>query len=873
MHRIIKKSVTGLLAAVMLVGACLPVMAEEAKPTGTIGASAYMVASDAGTAFTQTSQYTSELNGPVGTINAGEDVVLIATVQNTTEANGTFRVESEMPAGMNVATVYDGGTTGDGKITWDVTVNAGQSTTVGYRGRADGTVLSLAPAFKLSVLDSETYVEKDNADVSISVRAGSVNSSVYTVASDAGDSFTQVNEFTSELTDTHGTISPESYLVYKTTAENPTDEEKVYRLVSNVPAGVDVKAIYDGGTQSGSAITWDVTIPANGTATVGYKAYTDGSRTRLAQSSVLSVKNGEEYVEADTDECVVNVQQVTAEMQVFETDADVASGMEKPVSGGLVDNGAYLIYEVSVTNSTDKNVTLDVTSPVPANSTFLTALDDGILDEGVVKWNGVTAAAGEKKILRYKVQANTASGLVATNAAVKATWTDGVITAVSNVVTNTASVGVKTVKGDTDIDGRAYNTAYAGNEPSNTVVTYTLEPVKEVFDFAGNNIDGEMVAVGNVLEYRITVKNVADSAKAFLVTDFVPEHTSFKQVLDADGKLLPDGETIEWLRVIPARSTSVFTYQVIAEDSKAVINNTAYVSVDGITVPTNEVTNKTLKIVVKKVVENAPDGQENLAYNFTAKFAKLDAGAVVSLIDAKKTEVSSATAAADGKAQFSFTMKHGDEFEIIGLKDGNKYQITEDHDDTQKYIASYTISGYQVVKPADTAKDDASNLSTQLETLYESRTGNNITTIQFRNSYPSPSGHLTIKKNIDMRHPAYGDTSFMFDIIGIDGNEHSYHVMLTPGTDLTAEKTIEVAAGKYEISERGTSRYSFASWSSENENVSVKSGSPQIAVAEIEAGDTAVEYDNELTHWEKLSHSTSVVNHVSKGEESETESP
>lgn len=68
------------------------------------------------------------------------------------------------------------------------------------------------------------------------------------------------------------------------------------------------------------------------------------------------------------------------------------------------------------------------------------------------------------------------------------------------------------------------------------------KPVKEVYDSSGINIDGKNVNRGDILTYKISYKNTADSARYVMITDRIPEFTSYVHGSVNGGGLYADGK-------------------------------------------------------------------------------------------------------------------------------------------------------------------------------------------------------------------------------------------------------------------------------------------------------------------------------------------
>ena len=243
----------------------------------------------------------------------------------------------------------------------------------------------------------------------------------------------------------------------------------------------------------------------------------------------------------------------TTEVTTFTNVAIENKGPHKnetsPYSGngtlGAVKPGDEITYEISYSNTYNKEATVKITDTLDENVEFVSASDGGENDGGTVKWNleNVAAKTDGKVTLKVKVK-------------------DSALT--PGKVENTAKVKV----------------GNHAEEETETVTNPVTEPKKEeTAPYQGAGTLG-MVKPGQEIEYKISYKNYKDQAADIVITDKLDDNVEFVSASD-DGQ--NSGGTVKWtLSGVEAGKSGQVTLKVKVKDGAkeaGKVENTAAVKV------------------------------------------------------------------------------------------------------------------------------------------------------------------------------------------------------------------------------------------------------------------------------------------------------
>ncbi len=251
----------------------------------------------------------------------------------------------------------------------------------------------------------------------------------------------------------------------------------------------------------------------------------------------------------------------------------------------VVQTGQTLVYRITVENPTVNTKKYVVTDEVPAQTEFISAGEQGVYQDGMVRWEG-TLSGKEQKTLSFQVK-------------------------------------VREGAEDTQIHNQAKATIDLAEEPTNTTDNYIFREVrKEVLSEEGQSLDGRILKSGDSFLYKISFYNPAPSEKKVQITDTIPAELSFVEA-SSGGKC--ENGTVHYTVNASGNAWSYVTMKVkIQEEAKGKkLVNSAKVTIDQATLTTNEVTVYVLPDSMKQVTdENGKDiNGGTLYWDHSAQFS------------------------------------------------------------------------------------------------------------------------------------------------------------------------------------------------------------------------------------------------------------
>ena len=385
-------------------------------------------------------------------------------------------------------------------------------------------------------------------------------------------------------------VSPGDILTYTIHYENTKDTAAKVTVTDTVPTGTKYIADSAEGigadvTKSGDQIVWTID---------GVKPYTEGKVSfKVKVTDDAAEKLGADADIQNTGTVSLNdgpsVHTTTTHNPVEKKTVSV-TGSEITVydaDGREAGVGDYLTYSVNWKTGRDANVT--VTDNVPAGTEFVNASGspEKISSNGKVTrviWNLGSHKAGDSGTVSFTVKVTEEAGALA-----------------DHTVKNTAYVKI-------------------GNDPTVTTNEVTNPvPYKEVHRNSNTaNADGDLVGVGDELQYVIHYKNTETSPADVTITDTIPKGTEYIDGSADNSGTCSDG-TIAWtLSNVPAGEEGTVSFRVkVTEDAvnnkEQQIDNQAAVSIGNHpSVQTNTVTNpvpyKTVESITKQNIDGAAVG-------------------------------------------------------------------------------------------------------------------------------------------------------------------------------------------------------------------------------------------------------------------------
>lgn len=270
------------------------------------------------------------------------------------------------------------------------------------------------------------------------------------------------------------------------------------------------------------------------------------------------------------------------------------------IDGQKVNAGDILTYFITYTNYTGETVVADIVDIIPAHTSYV---------EGSATLNGTYAGTHINWILSVAAKQS-----VTVSFQVKVDETDA-------IVANTAVVR----------DG--VNTYY-----TNEVVNHSVESAlkKDVFAAADpiTSIDGQQVAKGDELLYKISFTNASANDVDIQITDEIPVNTTYVAGSADNGGAFHNGELVWNLENIPAWQTVTVSFKVtVNADVGAVTIENKATATDGTNnYETNLVTNYTVQAPTTPEEPSNPKTGDSFQPGMAAAIMAVCATALAALV-------------------------------------------------------------------------------------------------------------------------------------------------------------------------------------------------------------------------------------------------
>ncbi len=353
-------------------------------------------------------------------------------------------------------------------------------------------------------------------------------------------------------------------ITYHITFKNPADEAKDFIVTDIVPEFTQLipDKISDGGTYDDvdNMITWNLPgIEAGATKTVTFTVLV----TEQAQNE--TVKNtAKVYVDKAKKDTKDNV---PTKIFILEDPTKAVLNIDgEDINGVVKRHGDILTYNIVYKNPADSERIATITDPLPANTQFIDATHQGSYDVGNAQF--VTDIEGE-----YAVNYDAATHTVVWNVPTAAKCQEMVTVRVrilpearDTILRNSASVYIP--------DATKWT-----NEVNTPVVD---NPVKTATDEKGQNLNDNLVTIGQEITYHITFKNPADEPKIGFITDKLPTGVTYVSA-GMSGRYDMNTHTIFWrnIEMAPHEQKEVTVKVKVNEDADSeVIHNEAVYRID-----------------------------------------------------------------------------------------------------------------------------------------------------------------------------------------------------------------------------------------------------------------------------------------------------
>jgi len=377
-------------------------------------------------------------------------------------------------------------------------------------------------------------------------------------------------------------VEPGQELTYAIDYKNTTGKDVNVTITDKIPQYTTFVSADNNGQESGGVITWTAKVEKGKSLRVTFNVRVNKNVNGNILTNSAKVLDGTNtYTTNETK----NPTPTEPKKEVFKENTNIN------IDGKRVEPGQVLTYAITYKNTTGEKVTATIKDKIPAHTSFVSAENGGVNNNGTVTWN-VPVEKDKSVTVKFNVKVD-------------------------------EKVNGNTIKNDAKVfDGK---NEYTTNEVTNPTPT---GPKKEVFKTGTTtNIDGKRVEAGQVLDYAITYKNTTGEKVTATITDKIPEFTEF--VSAEDGGTNNNG-TVTWTKEVEKdKSVTVrFKVKVKADVNGDVVKNKAKVNDGKNNYDTNEVTNPTPTKPKKEVFKSGTttniDGKrveagQELTYSITYK--------------------------------------------------------------------------------------------------------------------------------------------------------------------------------------------------------------------------------------------------------------
>ncbi len=271
---------------------------------------------------------------------------------------------------------------------------------------------------------------------------------------------------------------------------------------------------------------------------------------------------------------------------------DVLDSEGKDIDGGFVDTGDILEYVIELGQQSDRDRRLTVFDQVPAEVEYISGDDEITVIKTQAERDVYNEKAKENGYARVPDKFNLDTPIVAYQYA----------GALASSDTFSFHVKVKKTAETKHIINQAVEFVDAAELgapeklweiPSNQVENIVrFNPLKEVFDMEGKDINKTSVSLGEVIVYTITFQNAGDEDETATVTDILPQGLTFVEA-DNGGTYDVLNRTVTWTLEAKAHALQTVSFQArVLEDGKDIyVRNTAKVDLNKKPKPTPETEN------------------------------------------------------------------------------------------------------------------------------------------------------------------------------------------------------------------------------------------------------------------------------------------
>ncbi|PST85070.1 hypothetical protein C7T94_02855 [Pedobacter yulinensis] len=516
--------------------------------------------------------------GGAATVKGGEEVTYTVKVRNT--GNQTLTnvvVRDDIPANTTFVRVADNGMQNGNQVVWSgVNIPVGQTANLSFVVNVNADLTGVTKITNVAVVNDGINPEKPT------LPPDPANPNEPGDPSTPGTDIPvqQVNQTVSwkkfSIPGGATTVAGGENITYTIKVRNTGNQALAQVRVSDaIPEHTTFVSVGNGGVQSGNQLTWTgVSVPVGQTVDLNFVVRVDANLSGVSAIRNVAVTN--DGVNPDQQSIPPDPANPDEPGDPTKTGTDIpvrqvtqtVSWKSYSIPGGAttVRGGEEVTYTISMRNTGNQTLSnVAVRDEIPANTTFVSAADNGSLAAGQVTWTGVSIPVGQTVSRSFVVRV------------------DADLTGVG-LIRNIAYVN--------DGTGPEQPTAPPDptnpNEPGNPATPGTdipVQPVNSTVSWKAFSIPGGAASVkgGEQVTYTIKVRNTGNQALGNVtVRDDIPANTTFVSVGNGGTR---NGNQLTWTGLnVPVGGTASLNFVVNVNTDLTgvnVIRNVAVVN-DGI---------------------------------------------------------------------------------------------------------------------------------------------------------------------------------------------------------------------------------------------------------------------------------------------------
>ncbi len=343
----------------------------------------------------------------------------------------------------------------------------------------------------------------------------------------------------------HQVVQAGQTLVYRISVENPTVNTKKYVVTDQVPAQTEFIKAQDGGAYKDGVVRWEGILA--------------GKEQKILSFQVKVREETEDTLIRNQANAVIDLADEptnTTDNYIFrEVRKEVLDEEGNSLDGKILKSGDTFLYKISFYNPAPLEKTVQITDTLPAHLSFEEASSGGTCQDGTVHYT-VKAPGSAWSYVTMKVKIK------------------------------------QEAKGEKLINAAQVTIDQAGLTTNEVTVYVMSDPIKEVKDSEGKDINGGTLYWDHTAQFCISYENPSDTPRTILIRDTVTELEKLARITEiGQGGTKKDGVITWTMKDVAPHAKGIVTFTIAAKDTPArrQLENIATVTVEETSVDTNKV--------------------------------------------------------------------------------------------------------------------------------------------------------------------------------------------------------------------------------------------------------------------------------------------